>query len=66
MSNLVIGSLSSFRDMSRAELDLIAQATTASGFNSYDILYGSPPNTSSPPLGPRTSTTARSGLLQDL
>ena len=33
MSNLVIGSPSSFANMSRAELDLVAQAAQASGFN---------------------------------
>ena len=57
-SNPVISSPSSFSNMSRAELDLVAQAAAASGFNPYDILYGSPPNTNSPPLGPRTSTPA--------
>lgn len=66
MSNLVIGSPSSFANMSRAELDLVAQAAQASGFNPYDILYGSPSNRSSPPLEPRTSTPAGSGLSQDL
>ena len=51
--------------MSRAELDLVAQSAQASGFNPYDILYGSPSNRSSPPLEPRTSTPAGSGLSQD-
>lgn len=52
--------------MSRTELDLVAEAAQASGFNPYDIFYGSPSNRSSPPLGPRTSTPAGSGLSQDL
>ena len=66
MSNPVIGSPSSFANMSRTELDLVAEAAQASGFNPYDIFYGSPSNRSSPPLGPRTSTPAGSGLSQDL
>ena len=66
MSNPVIGSPPSFSNMSRAELDLVAQAATASGFNPYDILYGSPPNTNSLPLGPRISTPAKSSVASDL
>ena len=65
-SNPVISSPSSFSNMSRAELDLVAQAAAASGFNPYDILYGSPPNTNSPPLGPRTSTPAGTSVASDL
>ena len=37
-SNPVISSPSSFSNMSRAELDLVAQAEAASAFNPYDIL----------------------------
>lgn len=46
--------------MSDTELDLVAQAASASGFNPYDILYGPPGNSSSPqpPPGPCTSTLA--------
>ena len=65
-SNPVISSPSSFNNMSRAELDLVAQAAAASGFNPYDILYGSPPNTNSPPLGLRTSTPAGTSVASDL
>ena len=67
MSNPVIGSPSSFANMSRAELDLVAQAAEASGFNPYDILYGSRSSSRrSTPLGTRTSTPAGSGISQDL
>lgn len=67
MSNPVIGSPSSFANMSRVELDLVAQAAEASGFNPYDILYGSRSSSRrSAPLGPRTSTPAGSGISQDL
>ena len=64
MSNPIISSPSSFANMSRAQLDLGAQAATTSGFDPYDILYGPPSNTRSPSLGPRTSTPAGSGLSQ--
>ena len=64
MSNPIISSPSSFANMSRAQLDLVAQAATTSGFDPYDILYGPPSNTRSPSLGPRTSTPAGSGLSQ--
>lgn len=37
MSNPVISSPSSFSNMSQAQLDLVAQAASASGFNPYDI-----------------------------
>ena len=66
MSNPVIGSPSSFSNMSRAELDLVAQAEAASGLNPYDILYGSPPNTNSPSLRPCTSTPAGSSVASNL
>ena len=62
-SNPVISSPSSFSNMSWAELDLVAQAAAGSGFNPYDILYGSPPNINSPPLGPRNSVRVASDLL---
>ena len=69
-STPVIRSPSALGNMSQAELDLVAQAASASGFNPYDILYGSPPNnsssSSSPPLGPRTSTPAGSSIASDL
>ena len=69
-STPVIRSPSALGKMSQAELDLFAQAASASGFNPYDILYGSPPNnsssSSSPPLGPRTSTPAGSSIASDL
>ena len=39
-SNPVISSPSSFSNMSRAELNLVAQAAAASGFNPYDTLQG--------------------------
>ena len=52
---------------SQAELDLVAQAASASGFNPYDILYGPPTNISSSlSLGPRTSTPAGSSIASDL
>ena len=65
-SNQVLSSPSSFSNMSRAELDLVAQAAAGSRFNPYDILYGSPPNINSPPLGPRTSTPAGTSVASDL
>ena len=65
-SNPVLSSPSSFSNKSRAELDLVAQAAAGSGFNLYDILYGSPPNINSPPLGPRTSTPAGTSVASDL
>ena len=65
-SNPVLSSPSSFSNMSRAELDLVAQAAAGSGFNPYDILYGSPPNINSPPLGPHTSTPAGTSVASDL
>ena len=59
-SNPTIQSPSELRNMSDTELDLVAQAASASGFNPYDILYGPPGNSSSPqpPPGPCTSTLA--------
>ena len=66
-SNPVIRSPSAFGNMSQAELDLVAQAASASGFNPYGILYGSPSNNAdSPSLGPRTSTPAGSSVVWDL
>ena len=59
-SNPTIQSPSELRNMSDTELDLVAQAASASGFNPYNILYGPPGNSSSPqpPPGPCTSTLA--------
>ena len=41
-NNPTIQSPSELRNMSDTELDLVAQAASASGFNPYDILYGPP------------------------
>lgn len=56
MSSNPIQSPSELGNMSIPELDLVAQAASASGFNPYDILYGPPSVSNVSTAGPRAST----------